>query len=72
MNGHNSKPLPSSGNGPGPRTTGRNSDSVAAQSIEDPRSVEEAEAILQQMARAVSLERIGLRSCRDGTGAGEA
>ena len=56
MNGDHPKSHSSPGNGPVPRTRGRNGDSIAAQSIPDPRSVEEAEAILQQMARAISLK----------------
>ena len=56
MSGHHPPVVSSSGRGPAPRSGGRNGNSIVAPLVPDPSSVEEAEAILKQMARAVSLK----------------
>jgi PAS domain S-box-containing protein len=53
MNGQQDKPFPLSGAGTVPRM-GHKQDSVGGALVEEPRTVEEAEAILQQMARAMT------------------
>ncbi len=56
MSGHHPPVVSGSGRNPAPRSAGRNGNSIVAPLVPDPSSVDEAEAILKQMARAVSLK----------------
>jgi PAS domain S-box-containing protein len=59
MSGHHPPVVSGSGRNPVPRSAGRNGNTIVAPHIPEPSSVEEAEAILKQMARAVSLKQTG-------------
>ena len=72
MPGHHAKPPLPSGEASHARSLGRNGNSLAAEPLPDPSSVEEAEAILQQMARAVCFQETQYVPFRPLLGAGTA
>ena len=59
MSGHHPPVVSGSGRNAVPRSAGRNGNTIVAPEVPEPNSVEEAEAILKQMARAVTLRQAG-------------